>query len=553
MPAPTATADPRAGRVRYPRARARVAWFTVRRTVRTAGVWGLAAGLLVYTTVAGFTTIAPTAAERAQVLTDLAANRGLRALLGEPYRVETVAGLVDWRVLGTASLVVAIWGLLTATRVLRGEEAAGRWEVFLTGRTTARRATASALAGVAGSVLVLAAVVAAITWLVGMRDDAGFSGGRSLLFAAAVAAPAAVFLALGALTSQLVATRAQAAGLAGAGFAVAFMLRALGNAAPDVHWLVYLSPLGWVEQLRPLTDPRPVWLLPSLGLVALLAGLTVWLADRDLGSSVWADPDTARPRTALLTTPGRLALRLSWVSIVAWLAAMAIGGLLYGSLARSAGEAFASSTALEQFDGAVADTAVTEGARAYAGVVFLMAMTVLMVYVASAVSRLRQEEGSGLLDNLLVRTVSRLRWLAGRVVIIVGVVVGAGLLAALGFWLGAARQQTGLTAGDLLTAGVNSLAPALLLLGIGLATFGLLPRVTAVVSYGLVAWSFVVEILGSVIDIPQLILDTSLLHHPAPAPAADPNWRVVGTYLALGLVLGVAGAVRLHTRDLASD
>ncbi len=33
----------------------------------------------------------------------------------------------------------AVWGLLTATRLLRGEEDAGRWELLLAGQTTRER------------------------------------------------------------------------------------------------------------------------------------------------------------------------------------------------------------------------------------------------------------------------------------------------------------------------------------------------------------------------------------------------------------------------------
>ena len=50
-------------------------------------------------------------------------------------------------------LLGAVWGLLTSTRLLRGEEDGGRWELLLAGRTTRRRAAAQALAGLgAGAV-----------------------------------------------------------------------------------------------------------------------------------------------------------------------------------------------------------------------------------------------------------------------------------------------------------------------------------------------------------------------------------------------------------------
>ena len=46
-------------------------------------------------------------------------------------------------------------------------------------------------------------------------------------------------------------------------------------------------------------------------------------------------------------------------------------------------------------------------------------------------------------------------------------------------------------------------------------------------------------------------MDTSLLHHIALAPAVGPNWRIAGTYLAIGLAASLAGGWRFVRRDLA--
>ena len=128
----------------------------------------------------------------------------------------------------------------------------------------------------------------------GTRHNIGISPGQSLLFAAALVAGAAEFVAIGALASELMPTRARAASLAAAVFGVAFMLRALGDSAASSHWLVYLSPLGWVEQLRPLSDAQPLWLAPIAGLIALCAAATLYLAERDLGASVLAGGSSGR-------------------------------------------------------------------------------------------------------------------------------------------------------------------------------------------------------------------------------------------------------------------
>ena len=109
---------------------------------------------------------------------------------------------------------------------------------------------------------------------------------------------------------------------------------------------------------------------------------------------------------------------------------------LYGTLAKSAGKAFASSGMLRKFTGTLTGTAAHHlqmtGARLYASVVFLLLMTLIMAYVASAMGRVREDEAEGYLDNLVVRSVSRQRWLSGRIGLIVMVLAIACAAAALG-------------------------------------------------------------------------------------------------------------------------
>src|ERR1035437_5378556 len=174
-------------------------------------------------------------------------------------------------------------------------------EPFLAGRTTHRRAAAQALAGLACALLLMLAIAAAATTAVGMRSNVGFGLGRSFLFALAITAGAAEFVVVGTLAAQIMPIRARAASLAAGVFGVAFLLRAIADIAPHAHWLVYLSPLGWVEQVRALSDPQPLWLLPIGVFVAAGAAGTIWLAGRrDLGASTWADKDAKEPRTGLL-------------------------------------------------------------------------------------------------------------------------------------------------------------------------------------------------------------------------------------------------------------
>jgi len=77
--------------------------------------------------------------------------------------------------------------------------------------------------------------------------------------------------------------------------------------------------------------------------------------------------------------------------------------------------------------------------------------------------------------------------------------------------------------GKLIQAGVNSAVPAALIVGIGILMLGIKPRWASAVMYAVIGWSFLLELIGPIINLNHWLLDTSLLHHVALSPAADPE------------------------------
>lgn len=122
-----------AGRTRYRRPQWALARFVAHRELKVGAVWGAVFGLYVYDNAFAFDSIAPSPAARDQLLATMGGNPGLKALLGDTGAITTRGGFTDWRALGVTVLVASIWGLLAATKTLRGEETAGRWELFLAG------------------------------------------------------------------------------------------------------------------------------------------------------------------------------------------------------------------------------------------------------------------------------------------------------------------------------------------------------------------------------------------------------------------------------------
>jgi len=527
-----------------------VARQTARKAVRSGVLWGYVFGLYLATQALAYASSYKTVSQRARLAKEFGSNAGISALVGPAHELQTVAGFTVWKCLAVLAVVGAVWGLLTGTRLLRGEEDAGRWELLLAGQTTRRSAAAQALAGLACGVAALWTVTAVITVVVGRSSKVDISAGGALFLAVSVVAAAVMFLAVGALASQLAATRRQASAYAGAVLGVSYALRMVADSGTGLGWLRWASPLGWIEQLQPLTGPHPLALLPIAGLTAVLGLCTVRLAGaRDLRGSTFPDRASSVAHTRLVFGPSGLNVRLMRPSVAGWGAGIAAYGLVLGLVAKSAGSAISSSSSLTR----ALSRLGAIGAEAYLGVAFLL-MAVLVAFVAAGqISATRAEEAEGRLDHLLVRPVSRSSWLAGRLVVATIVVLAGGLIAGVFTWLGAASQDTGMSFASVLDAGLNVVPPAFCILGIGAFVFGVWPRASGVATYGVLVWSFLVELVGGIVGLNHWVLDTSVFHQMSAAPAVSPNWTTGGALLALGAMAAVAGGTAFSHRDLKGE
>ena len=529
-----------------------VASRTARKAVGSGVLWGYVFGLVVASSAYSYATTYKTLAQRERLVALFGSNTGLAAINGPAREIQTVPGYTVWKSFMFLIIVGAVWGLLIATKLIRGEEDAGRWELLLAGQTTRRRAAAQALVGLAAGLVVLWTVTAVITVAVGRSSKVQIAAGPALYFALALVAPAAIFLAAGALAGQLAATRRQAAGYAGAALGVCYALRMVADSGADLEWLRWATPLGWVEELQPLTDPRPVAVLPIIGLVVLLTGLAIHLSgSRDLGASVVPDRVSPQPRTRLLFGPVGLAVRLVRPSVLGWAAGIGAMALLMGSISKQGGYLLTSTASVERVITRLGGHGA--GAKLYLGFTFQMVAALVAFAVAGQVSATRSEEAEGRLDQLLVRPVSRSSWLAGRLALSAVVLIASGLLAGLLGWVGAASQDAGVSLTSLLGAGINMVPPAFCVLGIGVLAFGTWPRATASVTYGVLTWSLLIQLVGGFFSSNHWLLDTSVFHHMASAPAVDPNWTSAAVLIAVGTAAALVGIAAFQRRDLAGE
>ena len=326
----------------------------------------------------------------------------------------------------------------------------------------------------------------------------------------------------------------------------------VADSGTGLAWLRWVSPLGWVENLRPLTDSQPLALLPIIMLTATAAGVAIRLAERrDVGAAVLARSHPTRASLRLLGGANILVVELErWVAL-SWIGGLAALALIFGIVARSAAAGNVAVGSIEQQLGRLG--AHPGGAvAAWIGYEFLYLASILAFAAAGQISALRGEEADGHLDNLLARHLNRATWLIGRLGFAAALVLAAGLATGIGGWIGVAARHSDIGFSAMLQAGLNVAVPGLFILGLGALLYGLVPRLAAPILYSLVLWSFLIEIIGSSITSNHWLLDTAVLTHLGPVPAASLNWTSIGALTGIAAVATFAGLVAFSRRDLVT-
>ena len=536
-----------ASRVGWPVSAERaIAGRAFRQLWRTATVWALVFGATVASSALTYVSSFPTAASRHQIAATTGADTGFAILLGPVASIDTVGGYTVYKCFVTLTAIGALWGMLATTKILRGEEDSGRWQLVLAGDSSARRATTATLAALAGAVGILFIGTTAVTMLAGRDTDVAFGVGESLLYGLSIAIPPAVFVAVGAVASQLGRTRRMASGLAAGVFGVTFVTRMIADSGPGVHWLRWLTPFGWTELVRPFAGNDPWPLLPAVLTAVALGAVAVALAGRrDAGDGVLASADVARLRPFGLRSPFGLAARLELPSITAWVVGIAALGFAFGVVAK-----VTTGNLPTSFGDALAKFGVHGSfPHQFMGVAFLITATVICLLPAGQVGAAFDEEASGRFAHVFVRRPRRATLLAGRIVLGAGAVtvtaVGAGLAA----WAGAKTQGIELGLGTMLGVGLNLVPTAMVALGLGVVVLAIAPRWAGPAVYAATVWSAIADIVTPLVSQLTWLDRTSLFHYMALAPADDVDGRTILVTLAVAVALWGIALVAVDHRD----
>jgi ABC-2 type transport system permease protein len=97
---------------------------------------------------------------------------------------------------------------------------------------------------------------------------------------------------------------------------------------------------------------------------------------------------------------------------------------------------------------------------------------------------------------------------------------------------------------------LNLSVPAVLVLGVGILLYGLVPRLAVPALNVLIAWSFLVQLVGPTLTTNRWLIDTAVLSHIRPAPAAAPDWGSLGWMTGMAVVATAVGFAAFRRRDL---
>lgn len=516
--------------------------FALRRDRLRLPVWIAAGTFMVVTQSVSSQAIYDTPADLAAYRASVGSNAATIALAGPPVGLDTVAGAVAFEISATVMLIAALMAMFTVARHTRADEEAGRTELL-------RSARVGRHAPLVAAVLLSALACVGLAVAIGVATTAsGLPATGSFVLGASVGACGLVFTGITAVAAQATGHTRAVHGRVGGLFAVAFVLRAVGDI--EGNWVVWLSPIGWAQATHPFSDDA---VLPLLLCLVAAAGLVVagfaLLDRRDLGSGL-IQPRPGRPaaRRALLSPLG-LAVRLHRGALIAWTAGLALLGVVYGALADSVETLIAEN---EQALAIFGDPDVDRLVDAYLGTTFAITALLASAYAVSAVLRARAEEAGDRAEVLLATATSRAAWLGGHVTV---ALVGSALaMTASGVTTGLVRAaQTGEAAavGRMVGAAVSYVPAIWVVAGIAVALYGLLPRLATTVAWTAVGLFLLITMFAESFEWPGWVSDLSPISWIPALPLEEWTLAALAGPAAVAALLLAAGLTGFRRRDIA--
>jgi len=525
--------------------------------------WGIGMGLVVVSPMASVATLLTTPQAREQ-LVSLAATFAWNA---DVVAVDTIGGYATFKI-GIFIFLIAVWPLLAASRMLRGEEEGGTLDVLLSLPRPRLRVALEKLAAMWTALLAMGLLIGLIVFAGGRQFGADFGFGDALLFGLNLALLCSVIGGLALLISQFTQEGRTAAGWTAGLLLIFIVLDMVHRVIPNTEWISRLSPIYYYNQTKALVPSygvNPGAMLLLLALAVVLSGAAVWLlARRDVGRTVplprWLRlPERAASRalpvgdwslrSVYARSLGMIAMPTIW-----WTLGIAgfAGWMVFAvqQMEAKLSSLFASSPAVMNLIKNIGGGSASFDAG-FLSAMFVLLPLFLMAFAVTQVNAWSADEQDGRLELVLATPQRRLGVLLGRFAALGTATVLIGVMTLLASAGAAAVAGVKLDTGNLAAATLGMIPLGLLVAAIGYLASGWLRTAadTGLLSFILLIWFFI-TFIGPELNLPDATLRLSpLYYYGTPLLHGLDLTSVVGLIAVAAVALGL-GARRFVRKDI---
>jgi ABC-2 type transport system permease protein len=533
--------------------------------------WGLGMGLLIYVVYSAYSKLIGTSALSGPALTQLADQFRFFA---EPIALGTPGGYVTYKYGELLPVLVGIWTILAAARMVRGEEERGAMDLLLGSPYSRARLLLEKIGALAIATLLIGLLIALFT-IGGMAAaKTTVLPGNALLYGLDIALAALLFGLIALLLSQFM-SRFAAASWAGGLMVVSFLLDGTGRTITSLSGLQRVSPLFYYQLSKPLipsygTNVGGMLVLVVLSAIAVALSVPLF-ALRDVGRTVLADvtvsprhvaPSTADRNTqALADARRRTSVRAIWLQALArqrtatfwWIFALfVVTGflvILTKNIVSQVAATLFNNPNLEKF---LNGQNLATNAGFLAGILYVYLPLVVSLFAGLLAYRWASDLDQGKLELVLSTPQPRWRAMFERFAA-VGI---ASVLAAVATWVAILTGEyvTGLSLdfGHVTVSALGLLPLELVTAALVYALAGLVgPRLVLAILSAFLAVSFLIDEVRLLLNLPSWVQNLSIFHQYGSPLTAGLNWGAFFGMLAAAVVLLVIGETLFTRRDVA--